>query len=42
MYKSEEIISYTIQEKGACIGSKKGVDILIARDLIKKYTITTK
>jgi len=39
MYESEELISYTIQEKGACIGSKKGVDILIARDLINKYGV---
>lgn len=41
MYLSEELISYTIQKKGSCIGSKKGVDISIAKDLIKKYTIYT-
>ena len=38
MYPSEESVGLTMQEEGACIGSKKSIDKEIADDLVRIYS----
>jgi len=38
MYYAEDFVGYTLQEPGACIGSKKEIDQIIIDDLIDTYS----
>ena len=40
MYYQEDSIGYTIQEEGACLGSKKYIDEEIIKDLVNIYSRT--
>ncbi|MBW2965626.1 hypothetical protein KY342_00815 [Candidatus Woesearchaeota archaeon] len=38
MYYAEDIVGYTLQEAGSCVGSKKNIDEIIIEDLIDTYS----